>query len=256
MTGDLNAAHHLDREFSVEWAVSVTLKLYTKFCILNGRITLVMVPIPYRVAIGGYRKPACLQLLQGLALALITAGSAQAQDVSPTPEVPLTIRAARVQATILLDGDLSETDWQRAVPARGFRQVEPQQGNAATLDTEVRILYDDRNLYVGAICYDTAGASGVRVRDLRRDFDYFQNDLFGISLDPFLDGRSAIVFQVNPAGGQRDIQVNRWQHLQPRLGRRLGCSYDGNRSGLGRGNGHSLVHIAVSRGNDSCAMGH
>ena len=207
MTGDLNAAHHLDREFSVEWAVSVTLKLYTKFCILNGRITLVMVPIPYRVAIGGYRKPACLQLLQGLALALITAGSAQAQDVSPTPEVPLTIRAARVQATILLDGDLSETDWQRAVPARGFRQVEPQQGNAATLDTEVRILYDDRNLYVGAICYDTAGASGVRVRDLRRDFDYFQNDLFGISLDPFLDGRSAIVFQVNPAGGQRDIQV-------------------------------------------------
>ncbi|MCY3615303.1 MAG: DUF5916 domain-containing protein [Bacteroidetes bacterium] len=166
-----------------------------------------MVPIPYRVAIGGYRKPACLQLLQGLALALITAGSAQAQDVSPTPEVPLTIRAARVQATILLDGDLSETDWQRAVPARGFRQVEPQQGNAATLDTEVRILYDDRNLYVGAICYDTAGASGVRVRDLRRDFDYFQNDLFGISLDPFLDGRSAIVFQVNPAGGQRDIQV-------------------------------------------------
>ena len=166
-----------------------------------------MVANLYPSAIRGYRKPASSQRLLGLALALITAVSAQAQEVVRTPEVSLTIRAARVQTTIHLDGNLSETDWQRAIPARGFGQIEPQQGNPATFDTEVRILYDDRNLYVGAICYDAAGASGVRVRDLRRDFDYFQNDLFGISLDPFRDGRSAIVFQTNPAGGQRDIQV-------------------------------------------------
>lgn len=182
-------------------------KLYTKFCVLDGHITLIMVANPNRVAIDGYRKPVYSQRLLGLALTLITAGSAQAQEVFPMPEVPLTIRAARVQAPIHLDGNLSETDWQLAIPARDFRQIEPQQGNPATFDTEVRILYDDRNLYVGAICYDTAGTPGVRVRDLRRDFDYFQNDLFGISLDPFRDGRSATVFQTNPAGGQRDIQV-------------------------------------------------
>ena len=154
-----------------------------------------------------YRKTAFRQGLPGLFLALVVAGSAQAQEVFPAPDVPLTIRAARVQATIHLDGDLSETDWQRVAPARGFRQTEPQQGNPATFDTEVRILYDDKNLYVGAICYDTTGTPGVRVPDLRRDFNYFQNDLFGISLDPFRDGRNAVVFQTNPYGGQRDIQV-------------------------------------------------
>ena len=137
----------------------------------------------------------------------IVAGSTQAQEVFPVPDIPLTIRAARVQAKIHLDGELSEADWQRVVPAQGFRQTEPQQGNPATIDTEVRIVYDDEYLYVGAICHDSTGIPGVRVRDLRRDFDYFQNDLFGISLDPFRDGRNAVVFQTNPYGGQRDIQV-------------------------------------------------
>ncbi len=155
----------------------------------------------------GYRKTAIRQGLVALSLVLVVAGSAQAQGVFPVPDVPLTIRAARAEVAIHLDGELSESDWQRAVPARGFRQTEPQQGNPATFDTEVRVLYDDNFLYVGAICHDTTGTPGVRVRDLRRDFDYFQNDLFGISLDPFLDGRSAVVFQTNPYGGQRDIQV-------------------------------------------------
>ena len=162
---------------------------------------------PYRKAMSGYLKTAFRKGLPGLFLALVVAGSAQAQEVFPAPDVPLTIRAARVQGTVHLDGDLSETDWQRVAPARGFRQTEPQQGNPATFDTEVRILYDDKNLYIGAICYDTTGTPGVRVPDLRRDFNYFQNDLFGISLDPFRDGRNAVVFQTNPYGGQRDIQV-------------------------------------------------
>ena len=168
---------------------------------------LIWIMNPYRKAMSDYRKIAFRQGLLGLLLALVIAGSAQAQEVFPAPDVPLTIRAARVQATVQIDGDLSEADWQRVVPARGFRQAEPQQGNPATFDTEVRILYDDKNLYVGAICYDTTGTPGVRVPDLRRDFNYFQNDLFGISLDPFRDGRSAVVFQANPYGGQRDIQV-------------------------------------------------
>ena len=168
---------------------------------------LIRIMNPYRKVMSGYLKTAFRQGLPGVFLALVVAGSAQAQEVFPAPDVPLTIRAARVQGTVHLDGDLSETDWQRVVPARGFRQTEPQQGNPATFDTEVRILYDDKNLYIGAICHDTTGTPGVRVPDLRRDFNYFQNDLFGISLDPFRDGRNAVVFQTNPYGGQRDIQV-------------------------------------------------
>ncbi len=93
---------------------------------------------PNRITIGGYRKQASSQRLKGLALALITAVSAQAQEVSPTPDVPSIARAARVQATVNLDSGLSETDWQRVVPARGFCHAEQQQGNPSTFDTEVR----------------------------------------------------------------------------------------------------------------------
>lgn len=132
--------HLFDKECHFEWAVSVIIKLYTKFSILNCRGILIMFANPYRLAIGGYRKPASSQLLIGLALARITAVSAQAQEEFPTPDIPPTFRAARVQATVHLDGDLSETGWQRVVPARGFRQAEPQQGNLATFDTKVHVM--------------------------------------------------------------------------------------------------------------------
>ena len=92
---------------------------------------------PNRLTIGGYRKLTSSRRLIGLALALITAVSAQAQEVYSTPDVPPTIRAARVQAAVYLDGYVKETDWQRAVLARGFHQAKPQQGNPSTFDTEV-----------------------------------------------------------------------------------------------------------------------
>ena len=106
-----------------------------------------MVANPYRIVVGGYLKPASSQRLMGLALALITAVSAQAQEVLPTPDVPPTIRAAPVQATVHLDGDLSETNWQRVVTVRVFRQAEPQQGNPAKFDSEVCVKNVDECAY-------------------------------------------------------------------------------------------------------------
>jgi len=91
-----------------------------------------------RLAMGGYRELASWQRLIGLALALITAVSAQAQEVYSTPDVPPTIRAARVQAAVYLDGYVKETDWQRAVLARGFHQAKPRRSNPGTFDGEVR----------------------------------------------------------------------------------------------------------------------
>lgn len=139
MKGDINAVRLFGTECHVVWTESVIIKLYTKFCILNGCSILIMFANPYRLAIRIYCKPASSQRLIGLALALIKAGSAQAREVIRAPDVPPTIPAARVQATVHLDGDLSETDWQRVVSAHGCRQAGPQQGNPATFDTEVRV---------------------------------------------------------------------------------------------------------------------
>ena len=139
--------------------------------------------------------------------ALLTAHSLYAQEVFPPPDNPPTLEAFRATNEVQIDGRLDEVDWQQASPVSGFTQEEPEQGAPPSFDTEVRVLYDNDNLYISAVCFDTNGPSGIRVQDLRRDFDFFENDVFGVSLDPFSDGRNAIIFQVNPYGVLRDLQV-------------------------------------------------
>ena len=118
-------------------------------------------------------------------------------------------RLAAVRATtpVRLDGVLDEEAWSSAPLATGFRQVEPDHGSPARLDTEVRVVFDDEALYIGAFCHDPAGAAGVRVQDLRRDFDNDNNDTLSLAFDPWGDGRIALSFQVTPYGSQRDQRV-------------------------------------------------
>ena len=56
---------------------------------------------------------------------------------------------------IVLDGRLTEEAWQRAMPASGFRQQDPNTGDSATEPTEVRVLYDARRILIGVICFDS-----------------------------------------------------------------------------------------------------
>ena len=142
-----------------------------------------------------------------LVFILILGRTVQAQDVFPPPENPPVLEASRTDSELRIDGHLDEADWEKALPVSGFTQEEPEQGAAPSFDTEVRVLFDDKNLYIAAICFDSEGSDGIRVQDLRRDFDFFENDVFGVSLDPFNDGRNAIIFQVNPYGVLRDLQV-------------------------------------------------
>jgi len=130
-----------------------------------------------------------------------------AQDVFDPPKSRLKFEARKAKESIKIDGRLTETDWWRCPVASGFLQVEPNQGDSTLFQTDVRILFDAEHLYIGAYCRDTIGYAGVRVPDLRRDFDFFTNDLFSVSIDGFYDQRSAMAFQVNPYGALRDLLV-------------------------------------------------
>ncbi len=57
--------------------------------------------------------------------------------------------ATRASGPISLDGALDEPAWRDAPVASGFLQNEPSEGQPATFDTEVRVLYDDQALYFG-----------------------------------------------------------------------------------------------------------
>jgi hypothetical protein len=124
------------------------------------------------------------------------------QNAAPMPTVR-DVRAVRVTAGPEVDGRLDDAAWQLATPATDFLQQQPDEGRPARLRTEVRFLYDDTTLYVGAMLYDDE-PRGVVVNELKRDFAEANNDLFGVVLDTFLDRRNAYGFVTNPGGAQRE----------------------------------------------------
>ncbi|MBX2964031.1 MAG: carbohydrate binding family 9 domain-containing protein [Cyclobacteriaceae bacterium] len=134
----------------------------------------------------------------------IHAQSTQQGTFDP-PAEPLIVVANRTTSTIRIDGVLDEQVWLSAQPYDGFIQYEPEQGSLPTRYTEVRVLYDEKYLYIAAFNAMLHGKRDIRVQNLQRDFDYDQNDLFGVAIDGFLDKRNAMVFQCNPYGAQREL---------------------------------------------------
>jgi hypothetical protein len=144
---------------------------------------------------------------------LLLFGNLKAQDTTnysgdfAPPAKPVSIYALKATGNIVLDGRLTEADWAKAESIIRFVQVEPYQGEKPKYPTIVKILFDNKYIYVGAYCKDTAGKKDLRVQDFRRDFEYFENDLFGVAFDPFNKKRNATAFQTNPYGALRDLQV-------------------------------------------------
>ncbi len=118
---------------------------------------------------------------------------------------PKSISGLKIEENLNINGKLDETAWQKTEVAKDFFKQFPDQGGKPTFDTQVKILYNKKNLYLGFVCFDSLGKKGVRVPDLQRDFGFFDYDLVGVALDPFLDKRNAIAFQTNPHGVQRDL---------------------------------------------------
>ena len=65
------------------------------------------------------------------------------------------IEAYRTFQSIEVDGDFNESDWQYAKPINQFFQIEPNEGESISEPTEVRILYDDKNIYFGFTCFES-----------------------------------------------------------------------------------------------------
>ncbi|MEM7484455.1 MAG: DUF5916 domain-containing protein [Bacteroidota bacterium] len=127
-------------------------------------------------------------------------------DNFPPPENPVKVSAVRITSKISIDGRLNEADWNKAEPISNFFRVEPVQGGSIKNPTTVRVLYDDKNLYIGVFASDSLGKKGVRMQDLRRDFDRGENDVFGIQIDAQNTKQYAVSFQTTPHGNQLDLQ--------------------------------------------------
>ncbi|WP_238542136.1 carbohydrate binding family 9 domain-containing protein [Cecembia lonarensis] len=112
-----------------------------------------------------------------------------------------TIEAYRMQPgeTIDLDGLTKEAFWQNAAVISDFFQQEPVPGNPASERTEVRIAYDDENLYISAQFFDSE-PDKIKAFQRKRDAPLDTDDRFVFILDTYNDQRSAFYFEINPLG--------------------------------------------------------
>ncbi len=116
--------------------------------------------------------------------------------------------AYRTFGSIEIDGDFNEPDWQEAKAVGQFSQVEPDPGEPMTLPTEVRILYDEENVYFGFTCFDS-DISKLVANDMRRDArELHENDYVFLILDTYNDKRSGVAFRVNALGAVQDTAIS------------------------------------------------
>lgn len=113
------------------------------------------------------------------------------------------VRAVRTSSPMVVDGRLSEAAWQNAEPVDLTLEVDPRENVPAPQRTQARVLYDDKMLYIGFVCLDTAMAD-LRASWADRD-KIDPDDQVIVILDTEGDNQKAYVFMVNP----RNIQADR-----------------------------------------------
>ncbi|MEY3052100.1 MAG: hypothetical protein RLY31_1885 [Bacteroidota bacterium] len=109
----------------------------------------------------------------------------------------------RTNLPIEVDGSPDDSAWSMAPVATNFHQVLPMDTSAAIVRTEVRMLYDDEQLYLLAVNHEQTDGSYM-VESLRRDFNFGRNDNFLLFLDPFDDQLNGFTFGSNALGAQWD----------------------------------------------------
>jgi Domain of unknown function (DUF5916)/Carbohydrate family 9 binding domain-like len=135
-----------------------------------------------------------------------TGASAGAAINYSTARLERRLMAVRAAGPVTLDGLPDEAAWNDAPIASHFLQNDPREGEPATFDTEVRVVYDDDALYFAVFAKDDEPGRLI-VNDLKKDFDTDSSDGFRIVLDTFHDARNGYTFATNPAGAKYDAQM-------------------------------------------------
>jgi len=137
---------------------------------------------------------------------LPVAWAQRANQAAPGNGAPRLANAVKVTDAPTIDGMLEDVAWQEAAPLTDFVQADPLEGEPASEQTEVRLLYDDEALFVGVTLHDT-DPSQIVTTDTRRDSNLGDQDSFQVILDTFADHQNGFVFGTNAEGVQYDAQV-------------------------------------------------
>lgn len=111
---------------------------------------------------------------------------------------------------VILDGQINEPFWQNISPRTDFLMQEPIEGKPASEKTEVRLAYDEENLYISVILFDK-NPSEIKAFQKKRDANVETDDSFSWIFDTYLDKRNAYLFTITPKGLKSDALISTGQ---------------------------------------------
>ncbi len=143
-------------------------------------------------------------------LVVATIGVSTPVSANPSFEPVFNPALVTVKATetIKIDGNLDDSEWQRAGRAVNFVERSPGENTRPSVATEAFITYDEDNLYVAFVCADNP--DDIRATMCQRD-QFNGDDAVGLMIDTYGEATWAYQFYVNPYGIQRDLM---WTNVQ------------------------------------------
>jgi len=102
-----------------------------------------------------------------------------------------------------IDGNLDDEVWTNTPEVNEFIQSQPNPGEAATEQTEVKIIYDKKNIYLSAKMDISKGQKVFKNLTIR-DVTNQNTDVFSVEFDTYHDLINSFVFMVTAAGVQID----------------------------------------------------
>ncbi|HLP17183.1 MAG TPA: DUF5916 domain-containing protein [Bacteroidota bacterium] len=141
-------------------------------------------------------------LIVGIAVSCAMAGEKTSADSSQSTSRRV-YHATRLAAEEpVIDGRLDDVCWKTGEWSGGFTQWVPKEGAAPSQQTHIKILYDDKNIYVAIRAFDTEPEKISRKAGRR---DELTGDAVGINFDSYHDHRTGFEFNVTAAGQKADL---------------------------------------------------
>ena len=115
--------------------------------------------------------------------------------------------AVKTAHSIKIDGILNDAAWSTSAVATDFIQNFPKAGEQASVKSEVRILYDNTSIYIGALLSDDPSLirKQLTARDAEQQTDA---DYFSVFFDTYNDNQNGFQFLVTSANVQTDARLS------------------------------------------------
>lgn len=130
-------------------------------------------------------------------------GSSSAKTTTASSKPPRRVYITqRISTPPKIDGNLDDSCWKTGKWSTNFTQLVPKQGGEPSQRTELKILYDDENIYVAIRAYDT---EPDKIQKIAGPRDAFEGDIVGVNFDSYNDNQTGFEFDLTAYGQKIDL---------------------------------------------------